>query len=146
METLQMSLERELQFKFLLHTMLVLLYQYCAEFAISPNVCYTELKAAWWHPADAVCCDSNEPLKALQRHSKALVRQMVRSEAELAKHGLSRATVCAGADRLLADSTWQSGGSENELRAAYQNVVQMCRKLTFLNTYPTCSSRTDIVL
>lgn len=101
--------------KFLPHRRLVVLYQYCAGFAISLNVGYTELKAVWWHPAEFVCCDSNEPVKAVQLYSKAVSRQMVRSEAELAKHGLTRATVCAGTDRLLPDSTWQSGGSENEL-------------------------------
>lgn len=118
LSTLQISLEREAQFKFLLHGRLVS-YQYCAGFAVSPNVCCTELKAVWWHPADVVCCDSTEPLIAVQPHSKAAARQMARSEAELAKHGLTRATVRAGTDRLLADSTWQSGGSQNELGATY---------------------------
>lgn len=119
---------RETQFTFLLHRRLVL-YQYCAEFGIIPNVFYTELKAVWWQPGDVVCCGSKEPL-----------REMVRSEAEQAKQGLTSPTVRTRTDRLLADSTWQSGGSENGMWATYSKV-RNCRKLTFFNTHPTCSSR-----
>lgn len=110
-------------------------------FAISPNGCYTELKSVWWHPTDVVCCDSNEPLRAAQPQSKAVARQMVRSEAELAKHGLTKATVFAGTDRRL-----QTGhGKAVEAKIGLElHIKTLGRKLTVLNSFLTCSSRTYI--
>lgn len=121
--------------KTLLLRSLVVLYQYCAGFEISPNVCDIELKSFRWHPAGVVCCDSNEPMTAMQPRSKAVAWQMVGHEAELAKHGLTGETVCAGYWQD-GSSRWERCGTENEP----QNVAHVCKKLTFLNIHKTCSS------
>lgn len=105
------------------------------------NGCYMALKAVWLHPADVVCCDSNEPLRAAQPQSKAVARQMVRSKAKLAKHGLTRATVCAGTDRRL--QTVHDKAVEAKMSLGL-HIKTLGRKLTFLSTYLTRSSRTYI--